>query len=361
MQIKNVLLYSPFDNKDWGKNLGQIDTENARDVGFFNSPLFIKYAEDWYKATTKNIFEILRQNSIVTFHGAASKGKTTFLKYISLAKNVQNSNSVFCFLNLIEDTSSNEDILIEDVLEKLIDRQFQENKDLICNKYVELINNNQKNIFFKDIDAEIFFREFIFAKQDGMTDDFYKNFKNVSENVSGTLYAENLLFIVMTNFIIIYEQQIKQRNNIVYIFDNLDELSHIYLVNNIYNITLNLYSRLQDIARFFDFSFEEYGRFILSFREPNSSLLPAGQITDRIYIRSAEFLFDPPASCSIREILVRRRDYFKNNSNKNNWEPSTELIVNTLDLLLDTDPSFLDNVINPMFNYDGRIIIDMIP
>ncbi|MDR0790857.1 MAG: hypothetical protein LBO06_08730 [Bacteroidales bacterium] len=270
---------------------------------------------------------------LIFFKGWAGTGKTTFLNLFCKDFEKQNIDYKVCLLNFNEHTTPIEGYkMINVFIRKFITGIYDEiQKKDIEDQFLSTIYEKTRKADFKDkirwilpdnpnsIDSSTFLESktieilqcFLISLK------ISKSIDSVDFSVLNELNTESQLFIC-----ILLCTEVTTQNKFVFVFDNVDALSQVFIAQRLLRLAINLEYVLNQAQ----IKEGVEAKFILSLREINKpyldSLLAVGigiETNKRVLAQSENLDFNVRELNYVYEILKKRsRTYYYNNPNENN-------------------------------------------
>ncbi|MCX6152562.1 MAG: hypothetical protein NT007_00220 [Candidatus Kapabacteria bacterium] len=338
MTIKDLLLYSPYDN-------------NRRSMSFkdisFNS---IRITPDIYNDESKNLSQALDTDSnfekqFLIISGYSGNGKTTFIYWFKerYCNNTQNDNKELWMdiINLIEEGHG-------------IKNDFSLLQKAIIFKYRNKVVNIETLNFIKE-NQHVFIDYFVLGNFDKIinlsSDDNY-HFRKSHDLLICLSFEELLILFLLDNILGFKNTKFSNIKSFTFCFDNLDELRFEYITPKMWSAILDISSKMTNIIQNTDLGFDYLKKikFILIFREANIACGVA-QLEDRLSpsTRDKRFIY----TTEVKSIIRKRLDLIT-------WplDENDQLLKKFIEIII--DDKIFDDIILPLFNYDYRKVVEAI-
>lgn len=354
VKFSELLRFNPFDNK----------FRYDLDEKFFFEKIFVEFPIEKWEEVIYNIksavdFDSEGYKNFIFFYGPSGSGKTTFL-HDFYRKNKNSYN--FVFLNLIKNPGSafDSELLKETIADNLREELiFQDNEFLTSLKL--LYQNSLQNS-----STSHQWRDFVSTFSDKGAVSAFENFLIQTEVNTSNVTAEDLFRVLSEKdliFLYLYYKAYKMYTNndnrpCIFIFDNLDELSQIYIARDLHKIIFNLFSRLQKVCKgILNFSIQEQIRFMLIFREVHYVIL-SPQLQERMNSLSTAIEFPKH---SLTDMIIQKRTNVANEMELSITENEHRIrLLEFTDILSNVENEYTRKTISPLFNFDNRMLMNAI-
>ncbi|MDR0912601.1 MAG: hypothetical protein LBM96_08400 [Methanobrevibacter sp.] len=311
--------------------------------------IFVEYSDSWLSKMINSLEKNFSQNKPFVFlYGPAGTGKSTFLHYVGYIDNDISNKYHFDYINLIRNASSKDEALAA-LLEKSFINDFL-NKSIL-KKHIDIADDNIRIFNDESKQIQIEFENFIFSRNANNIN--IRSFLNSIKTKYSDGYEELLLYIHIINKILLIEENKK----IIFVLDNLDELSQIYIAHKFLKLVMDIYSRLQTFFEtsniFNNLLLSEKVCFLCTFRDVNYGLLSL-QIAERLAIKIA----DPPImfenEIQYSEILEKRKKYFDDKL-KTDISDNDKRLRDNIEIV-ESFKNLLQHTFLPLFNFGNRAL-----
>lgn len=352
LELYPCLRYTPYDNKITSifDNVNGDDEENL-----FYQYLFVEYKE---KSRQRLIDELrLRiaspETRFVNFIGAAGTGKTTFLHHYDRWLQDQGKRVSFGFVDLIEHPSeSSDEETFKQNLCKCID--YIADKETI-KRFLDCYLSSKESISFLSDYKDVKLLNYLYLK---------KRDETHGANIGLKAYYSIIHLISIYVILFIYKNnnsQQKLEQNVI-CFDNIDELSQVYIAQNVNVEILDVFSNVQEYfekigSHIFDktHSFIDHCTFIISIRAINAKFLGESQAkSERIRFQNKSIIFDQH-SFGYSKMLKNRIDYYLANSDIK-LEDKKRLALRKYTQMVADEEGYVSSHIEPLLNFDRRML-----
>lgn len=352
IELFPCLRYTPFDNK-----VTSIfdNVSGEEEVKLFYQRLFAKYKENNRQRLLDELDSKItaQETRFINFIGAAGTGKTTFLHYYYKFIKEQGRDVSFGFIDLIEHPSESSD-----------EETFKQNLcgciDAIADKetirrFLECYLASRDSVSFFSDNKDVKLLNYLYFKK---ADESY------GANIGLKAYYSIVQLITIYVILFVYKNNNSQHRlwqNVI-CFDNIDELSQVYIARNVYVEILGVFSNVQEYfdkigSRIFDnnFSFIDHCTFIISIRAINAKLLGESQAQgERMRFQKGRFVFDQhPFAYS--KMLKNRVDYYLANSDIK-LEDCKRLALRKYTQMVADEEGYVSSHIEPLLNFDRRML-----
>ena len=359
--LSDFLEFSPFDNKvsaEFLKDIPDIKTEPDGSINKANAfweRFFVEYSVVQYQDTIHKINEAIKEQNrhYILFIGPSGSGKTTFLNYLMKNKDQYlEGDIVMDLVNLIEDTP-NAGIgpgIIHNNLDSKIMRYLDQATVREIAKYIVLYENRESTWTINWLNNnESFFYNFIAYNRRNYS---HHNVLQLCQRINDMSDKIALYFISF-----IMNKCINGKRPCTFIFDNLDELDQLYLIET---LNLDLLAGFSKAQEFFEkivldsnYPFLSKCTIIESIRRNYISTVNSTQFTERVEKSSVTVSFDSGYKQNGREIIEKRGElHLLSNKDK--------LIDSKLDYakkynisLIEKEEKYLERLFR-LFNLDYR-------
>lgn len=330
--------------------------------------LFVPFEKDIVSNLNKELHNALdlfseSRKNLIFFYGLSGCGKTTFIRNF-FRENTDKYNMVN--INLIEDPGptteqSKRHVKDEKLLSTILQKNIRRERLLTAPHFLQYLRKLHDNRNNEDSEWEILMEEFT---QDGEV--AFKKFVTSSQIETPSLNSlfrdlkiDDLLFIYLLSNIF----NIKDDNErtCVFLFDNLDELSQVYIAKNLINFLYDIFSRVQNFCeKVLKYSWMKKVRFLMAFREVHYCMF-APQLKERNEILSQSIEISFPTHDLLPKILSRRLE-IAGRDPEIGWNKIDKQRQQTVELvsIFSCDDTNTKKTIAPLFNFDNRMIINMI-
>ena len=354
-EIKTTLEYSLTDNKR--KSPFEIGIDADSNESGFKKYFFVDYPE-----TIDRLIDRLdkvidgNSNNSVIFYGASGSGKTTFLNYYAERTKLKNE---FHFVNLIAFPAAMdyEECIREVLLTKIYEILNAENNNVAVLLYNYLVKQEAISFFDKKEDNDIIFNYLVANKIEREDAKDYLNYIGIDADgkfIRGTNTNRGLAVLYLLSELIRHQTIANNDKNVVFVFDNLDEIPAQYIYAHSYKLIMSAFSEVQKFCdKYLNFDFLGKCTFILSYRSTNAQIIDRCQQEDRQIQSSVSIEFRNEYQVSYSRMLSKRIGYFcekykKNTLQYNEWRVRE---------LLNSERDYCTKVIRPLFNYDFRMFV----
>jgi len=339
-----ILRFNPYDNKN--EEIGDIEKE-ARINFFYEKKLFEPYDDTFYSDVIINLERVL-SNKIVYIYGPSGNGKTTLLHHIFErdGDNILSENYHLACLNLIEyEGPDTDEVIIRSLERKLKDDFRKEDKQAILEKYISLYesktniceNDNIRNIIYTFLIQ--YYKKNTFS-YDAIITKKLKDFINDDDKY--TMYL--LLLLTINN---LFRYSISENENpkkLILLIDNLDELSHFYIITRFNSLILDFYGLVQYFFAQNKKKINECFKIMVVCREINYALI-SSELQDRMQQMT-------------KSHIVKTNLFSKRLQRRNKFLRDECDICKHISSICCFDEKFTLTRLFPMFNYDGRMLIE---
>jgi len=372
---KQILHFNPYDNK--AKALEGVPFNNDEErIKYFYEHFFYEYIPSEYETVIGDIKNALNTN-IVFLYGPSGNGKTTLINNIFKEKDNKGTenykknfsdNYQFINIDLISKGSSASDYVFRDILEMMLKDDFIKSDVTLFQEYKNFFEKgrifdrmNVNNALHSYIEHEIRFRNSPFYTENedsgyfdediisnSNIDGFKKNYDLTDGHDEGR-YRSALIKLLIINKLIKSNFNDTNKKTIL-IFDNLDELTQLYLFSDFFEIIALTYKETEDFLNiFYNKDFASVLRFVVVTRESNYSII-ANQIKDRIktFTSSSEI---PYFTNQYSERIKKRREFLENQKDLGRFD-----VVS----ILAYDEILVKRLLFAMFNFDGRMLTEVV-
>lgn len=359
--LSDFLEFSPFDNKvsaEFLKDIPNITIEadgSIDKVKAFWEKFFVVYTVVQYKDTIEKIKEAINEQNrhYILFIGPSGSGKTTFLNYLIKYKNQYlDENLAIDMVNLIED-ASNAGIgpeIIHDNLDAKIVQYLNQDVVIELAKYIVSYEKREPTWNIKWLKGEdsIFYNFVAYNRRHYSPYNILQlcnKIKDISDKIS-------LYFISF-----IMNKCITEKKPCVFIFDNLDELDQLYLLETLNLDLLTGFSKAQEffekIVLDSEYPFLSKCTIVESVRRNFIATVNSTQFTERVEKSSVTINFDSGYKQNGREIIEKRGElhFFTNKEDfvKNNLEYAKRFNIS----IIEKEKDYLEKIFR-LFNLDYR-------
>lgn len=352
LELYPCLRYTPYDNKITSifDNVNGDDEEKL-----FYQYLFVEYKD---KSRQQLIDELrLRiaspETRFVNFIGAAGTGKTTFLHHYNRWLQDQGKRVSFGFVDLIEHPSeSSDEETFKQNLCKCIDSIAD--KDTI-KRFLDCYLASKGSVSFLSGYKDVKLLNYLYLKK--------KDEKHVA-NIGLKEYYSIIHLITIYVILFIYKNNNSQRKleqNVI-CFDNIDELSQVYIAQNVNVEILDVFSNVQEYfekigSQIFDndHPFIDHCTFIISIRAINAKFIGENQArSERIRFQNGSIIFDQH-SFVYSKMLKNRIDYYLANTDIK-LEDKKRLALRKYTQMVADEEGYVSSHIEPLLNFDRRML-----
>jgi len=331
--------------------------------------LFIPFETDIVSDLNKELYNALNLSSesrknLIFLYGLSGCGKTTFIRSF-FRENTDKYNMVN--INLIEDPGtitedSPEHIKDEELLSIILQENIRREKLLVKPgflKYLRELYDNRNGVDsgwdimmggFKKEESEVAFKKFVTSSQ----------IETPSLNtLFRDLKIDDLLFIYLLSNI--FDIKDDNEKTCVFLFDNLDELSQVYIAKDLIKFLYNIFSRVQNFCeKVLKYYWMKNVRFLMAFREVHYCMF-APQLKERNDNLSQSIEISFPTQDLLPKILSRRLEIAGRDS-EIKWDNIDKQREQTVELIsiFSCDDINTKKTIAPLFNFDNRMITNMI-
>lgn len=352
IELYSCLRYTPFDNKITSIFNNVSDEE---EIELFYQHLFANYKENNRQRLLDELDSKIAasETRFISFIGAAGTGKTTFLHYYYKHLQEHESNISFGFIDLIEHPSESSD---EETFKQNLCRCIDDIADKeTIKRFLECYLNSQDSVSFFCNNKDVRLLNYLYTKKINKTHDAIvglKSYYNIVQLI--TIFV--ILFIYKNN-----NSQNRLEQNVI-CFDNIDELSQVYIAKNVFVEILDVFSNVQEYfektgSQIFDnnYSFIDHCTFIISIRAINAKLLGESQAQgERMRFQKGRFVFDQhPFVYS--KMLKKRVDYYLANSDIKQ-EDCKRLALRKYTQVVADEENYVSSHIEPLLNFDRRML-----
>lgn len=326
--LSDWLSFSPYDfNRNLKRYLDYNDFKEIRIVpqSYIQELSKLKIAIDKGSNYKKKFYIV---------SGYSGSGKTTFIHWCK--EELEKENYWFDIINLISTPTYLRDE------NSIITRSTIKSN-------IELLNNN--NILLKIIDSRDSFVDY-FSKEDikkieAIVDIPNRSNWELNEYLRSLSIEQNLFLYVFSHLYNIINENNSEKKSYIFCLDNLDELNYKYLTSELWKEINTLSSTLTQIGEDLelDFDFQKQLTFILVFREANLGCICA-QRNDLIrkFIGHSRLIYPENG----KDIISKRLKVYKEAKQDANE------ILSLAELIIDSDSTFSESRLCPLFNYDIR-------
>lgn len=354
-EIKTTLEYSLTDNKR--KSPFEIGVDADSDETAFKKYFFVDYP-DTIDVLIDRLDKAIEGNSnnSVIFYGASGSGKTTFLNYYAEKSEKRNE---FHFVNLIEYPADMdyEECIREVLLKKIYEILNATDNNVSELLYDYLVKQEAINFFDKKEDNDIVYDYLVANKIEREDAEYYLDYIGVDENgvfVRGTNTNKGLVVLYLLAELIKHKTKTNNDKNIVFVFDNLDEIPTQYIYVHSYKLIMSAFSEVQKFCyNYLKFDFLGKCTFILSYRSTNAQIVDRCQQEDRQIQSSVSIEFRNEYQVSYSRMLSKRIGYYCDKYKKNTLQDNEWRVRE----LLNSERDYCTKVIRPLFNYDFRMFV----
>lgn len=352
LELYSCLRYTPFDNKI----TSIFDNVSGDDeVNMFYQSIFVKYKEKNLQLLIDELNSKIasKETRFINFIGAAGTGKTTFLHYYHRLVQERSENVSFGFVDLIKYPSESAD-----------EETFKQNLccciDTVSDKetvrrFLDCYLASQESISFLSGNKDIKLLNYLYLKK--------MDEKHSANNDLKTHYSIIQLITIYVILFIYKNNSIQHRleQNVI-CFDNIDELSQVYIAQNVNVEILDVFSNVQEYfekigSRIFDnnYPFIDHCTFIISIRAINAKLLGENQAqNERMRFQNNNVIFDQ-RSFEYSKMLKSRINYFMTYP-KTKLEDNKRLALRKYTQMVADEEGYVSSHIEPLLNFDRRML-----
>ncbi len=352
LELYSCLRYTPFDNKI----TSIFDNVSGDDeVNMFYQSIFVKYKEKNLQLLIDELNSKIasKETRFINFIGAAGTGKTTFLHYYYRLVQERSENVSFGFVDLIKYPSESADeetfkqnlcCCIDAVSDKETVRRFLDCY-LACQESISFLSGNN----------DIKLLNYLYLKK--------MDEKHSANNDLKTHYSIIQLITIYVILFIYKNNSIQHRleQNVI-CFDNIDELSQVYIAQNVNVEILDVFSNVQEYfekigSQIFDnnYPFIDHCTFIISIRAINAKLLGENQAqNERMRFQNNNVIFDQ-RSFEYSKMLKSRINYFMTYP-KTKLEDNKRLALRKYTQMVADEEGYVSSHIEPLLNFDRRML-----
>ena len=348
--IIDYIRFTPYDNKV--SNIFQSEKLSKED-GFFKY-IFVDYDGDSYnniatflKDSIKNI-----NKHICFFVGNGGTGKTTFLHKFD--KDYGAEYKMF-FLDLIKNPT----------------RTISENnlKENICDEIDLLVDKASLTAFFKDYIPQKTALDFLCTPNINdskaavpFVDYLFRSFRTGNKLARKILLnsygVEHLLEIYLILFFYNKKAHNEHQPYSVLVFDNIDELSQVYIAQTLITLVFDVFSTVQ---KYFEvnensifnsnYSFVEHFTILVSVRSVNEKLITGvEQQGERIVYQKERLLFTPDM-VTMNNMLAKRFAAYQKRESRSPLELQSYYYK-----IISRNEQYVSKRIEPLLNFDRRFL-----
>lgn len=359
--LSDFLEFSPFDNKvsaEFLKDIPNITTEpdgSIDKVRAFWEKFFVEYSVVQYKDTIDKIRNAINEQNrhYVLFIGPSGSGKTTFLNYLIKYKDQYlNNDLAIDMVNLIENASNagiGSEIIHDNLDAKIIQYLSQ---DVIREIAEHIISYEDRestwNIKWLKGKVSIFYNFISYNRRNFSQYNVLQlchEIKDISDKIS-------LYFI---SYII--NKCMKEKRPCVFVFDNLDELDQLYLLENLNLDLLTGFSKAQEffekVVLDFNYPFLSKCTMVESMRRNYIATVNSTQFIERVEKSSVIINFDSGYMQNGREVVEKRGELHllanKEDFVKNKLEYAKRFNIS----IIEKEEKYLERIFR-LFNLDYR-------
>lgn len=354
-EIKTTLEYSLTDNKR--KSPFEIGVDADTNESAFRKYFFVDYPET-IEVLIDRLDKVIEGNSnnSIIFYGASGSGKTTFLNYY--AEKSGNRNE-FHFVNLIEYPADMdyEECIREVLLTKIYEILNATDNNVSVLLYDYIVKQEAIKFFDKKEDNDIVYDYLIANRIEREGAEYFLDYIGLDQDgkfVRGTNTNKGLVVLYLLAALIKHKTTANNDKNVVFVFDNLDEIPTQYIFVHSYKLIMSAFSEVQkfcDNCLYFDF----LGKctFILSYRSNNAQIVDRCQQEERQIQSSVNIEFRNEYQVSYSQMLSKRIRYYCEKHKKNTLQDNEWRVRELLNL----EKEYCSKVIRPLFNYDFRMFV----
>ena len=354
-ELKTSLEYSLTDNKR--NSPFEIGKDAETNKEGFQKYFFVDYP-DTIERLVDRMSKIINGNSnnTIIFYGASGSGKSTFLNYY--AEQTEERNE-FHFVNLIEYPASMdyEECIRKVLLTKIYESLNEENNLAASLLYDYIVKQEAVRLFDRKEDNDLVFDYLVANKIEKENAEDYLDYIGIDGDgkfIRGANTNRGLVVLYLMLVLIKHKKMANNGKNVVFVFDNLDEIPTQYIYSHTYELIMSAFSDVQTFcADFLDFDFLGKCTFILSYRSTNAQIIDRCQLEDRQILSSVNVEFRNEYQVTYSRMLSKRIGYYCEKYKKNTLQDNEWRVRE----LLNSEKDYCTKVIRPLFNYDFRMFV----
>lgn len=326
--LSDWLSYSPY---DFNRNLKRyLDINDFKEIRIIPQ----SYATELNKLRISIDPESNYKRKFYIVSGYSGSGKTTFIHWCK--EEFENEGYWFDIINLIATPTNPRDEY--DIITR---STIKSNMELLGDNSILKLIEQEKTVFFDYFKPEdiIKIQEYLRKIQTSKYD--------LHEFLYSLSVEQNLFLYIFAQLYNIINNREHKKKSYIFCLDNLDELNYKYLTSDLWKEINTLSHTLTQIGEELelDFDFQKQMTFILVFREANLGCICA-QRNDLIrkFIGHSRLIYPENG----RDIISKRLRVYKEAKQDNNE------ILSLAELIIDSDATFSESRLFPLFNYDIR-------
>ena len=348
--IIDYIRFTPYDNKV--SNIFQSEKLSKED-GFFKY-LFVDYNKKSYLDIAQRLGDTIKNKykHICFFVGSGGTGKTTFLH--KFARDYGEEYKI-SFIDLIKNPTR---INSEDNL-----------KENICDEIDSIADKKTLEIFFSDYIPQKTAFDFLYSSPNDNNKEtvpfinylfrtYRTGYKLARKMIQNSYGVEQLFEIYLILFFYNKKAHHENQSFSALIFDNIDELSQVYIAQNLIDLVFNVFSSVQN---FFesnanslfnsDYFFVDHFTIVVSIRSVNEKLITSVEQQGERIRAQKEIITFYQDMVTLNDLIATRFAAYKKREREQPIQLQTyysEIIAN--------NAQYVSKRIEPLLNYDRRCL-----